>query len=205
MLEVMKLAIPLVAGFLLCGNVRAEILYVNPKGKAGKNPAYTTIQAAMNAAKPGDGIIVDKAAYTEDVVVTTPSLNLRGNNGPTLNGSIMVSANNFSVVGFLIQPQPGYSGIYFNNASGSSAGSAGGGGNKITGCSVDAIDFYNSSNCSVTNTEIDNSSYAFGIQNSENLVITNNHGSGVQQEFLTSTGYSLPDATDTVNNNTFTP
>jgi hypothetical protein len=203
MLEVSKLAIPLVAGFLLCGNVRADILEVSAKGKVGKN-LYTTIQAAVNAAKPGDTIIVDKATYTEDVLVST-SLGLRGNNGPTLLGSVTVSATNVTVVGFLIQPRPGYSGIYFNNASGSSAGSSAGGGNKITGCSVDAIGFDNSSNCSVTNIEIDNSSFAFGIQNSENLVITNNHGSGVPEEFLTSTGYSLPDATDTVTNNMFTP
>jgi pectin methylesterase-like acyl-CoA thioesterase len=209
MLEVSKLAIPLVAGFLLCGNVTAEIIEVNPQGKASKNldPAkvYKTIQAAVNAAQPGDVIIVDKASYTEDVLVTTASLNLRGNSGPTLLGSLTVSANNFSVVGFLIQPRQGYSGIYFNNASGSSAGTSKGGGNKITGCSVDAIDFYSSSNCSATNIEIDNSAAAFGIRNSEYLVITNNYGSGVPQEFLTSTGYSLPNATDTVNNNTFTP
>jgi hypothetical protein len=204
MLEVSKLAIPLVAGFLLWGNVRAATLEVNQKGKAGKNLTYTTIQDAVTAAQPGDAIIVDKATYTEHVVVSKPLI-LRGNNGPTLQGSLTVSGTGLSVVGFLIQPPLGYSGIYFNNASGWSAGDSAGGGNKITGCSVDAIDFYNSSNCSVTNIEIDSSAAAFGIRNSENLVITNNHGSGVPQPFLTSAGYSQPDATDTVTNNTFTP
>jgi parallel beta-helix repeat protein len=100
------------------------------------------------------------------------------------------------VLGFTIHPQPGNSGISFNNAPGSSAS-----GNTITGCSVDAIDISNSSGCSVTSNEIDNSSYAIGIRNSEYLVIMNNQGSGVQQVFE----YSMPDATDTVTNNNFTP
>jgi parallel beta-helix repeat protein len=204
MLEVSKLAIPLVAGFLLCGNASAQnnILYVSPKGKVRNHVAYTTIQAAVNAAQPGDGIQVESATYTEEVsVVNKGSLFLHAvgvaNNGPpTLNGSISCTATKLTVLGFTIHPQAGNSGIYFTNAPGSYAS-----GNKITGCSVDAIDIYNSSNCTVTSNEIDNSSYAIGIRSSEYLVITNNHGSGVPQVFE----YSMPDATDTVTNNNFTP
>jgi len=204
MFEVSKFAIPLVAGFLLCGNASAQnILYVSPKGKVRNNVAYTTIQAAVNAAQPGDGIHVESATYTEEVsVINKGSLLIHGvgvaNNGPpTLNGSIRCTATKPSVLGgFTIHPQVGNSGIYFNNAPGSYAS-----GTTITGCSVDAIDIYNFSNCIVISNEIDNSSYAIGIRNSEYLVITNNHGSGVQQVFE----YSMPDATDTVTNNNFTP
>jgi parallel beta-helix repeat protein len=203
MLEISKLAIPLVAGFLLCGNARAQnILYVSPKGKVRNHVAYTKIQDAVNAAKPGDGIQVEAATYTEEVsVVNKGSLLLHAvdvaNNGPpTLNGSITCTATKLVVLGFTIHPQLNHSGISFINATGSYAS-----GNTITGCSIDAIDIYNSSNCTVTSNEIDNSSYAIGIRNSEYLVITNNQGSGVPQVFE----YSMPDATDTVTNNNFTP
>jgi plastocyanin len=39
---------------------------------------YSTIQAAVDAADPGDLVLVDRGVYREEVTVTTPSLTIRG-------------------------------------------------------------------------------------------------------------------------------
>jgi plastocyanin len=39
---------------------------------------YTTIQSAVDAAAPGDLILIDRGVYREEVTVTTPSLVIRG-------------------------------------------------------------------------------------------------------------------------------
>ena len=39
---------------------------------------YPTIQAAVDAADPGDLVLVDRGVYREEVTVTTPSLTIRG-------------------------------------------------------------------------------------------------------------------------------
>ena len=39
---------------------------------------FTTIQAAVNAAQPGDWVLIDAGLYPEAVYVTTPNLHLRG-------------------------------------------------------------------------------------------------------------------------------
>jgi hypothetical protein len=39
---------------------------------------FKTIQAAVNAAKPGDWVLIDKGVYPEAVKITTPNLHLRG-------------------------------------------------------------------------------------------------------------------------------
>ncbi len=41
-------------------------------------PHFTTIQAAVDAAQPGDWVLIDAGVYTDPVYVTTPRLHLRG-------------------------------------------------------------------------------------------------------------------------------
>ena len=48
-------------------------------GVGASSPAkYPTIQAAVDAADPGDLVLVDRGVYREEVTVTTPSITIRG-------------------------------------------------------------------------------------------------------------------------------
>jgi len=50
---------------------------------------YPTIQAAVNAATPGDTIMVAAGVYQENVVVTTSDLRLHATNGVVLDGAAL--------------------------------------------------------------------------------------------------------------------
>ena len=41
-------------------------------------PHFTTIQGAVNAAAPGDWVLIDVGVYPEAVYITTPKLHIRG-------------------------------------------------------------------------------------------------------------------------------
>jgi Right handed beta helix region len=91
---------------------------------------YPSIQVAVDAAAPGDLILVDRGVYTEAVFVVTPSLTLRGvdRNAVILDGQfslgtgIMVGANgvaienmtarNYTLNGFYWTGVTGYRGSY---------------------------------------------------------------------------------------------
>src|SRR5258708_32931496 len=82
------------------------VLLVGPVGTAGAQ--YTSIQAAVNAAQPGDWVLVAPGVYHEkgyspnnnkdgrpapsEVFITTPDLHLRGMNRDT----VIVDGTNFS-------------------------------------------------------------------------------------------------------------
>jgi hypothetical protein len=60
---------------------------------------YTTIQSAVDAAKPGDWILIDAGTYHEAVMITTPHLHVRGmdRNKVVLDGQHM-AGNGIEVV-----------------------------------------------------------------------------------------------------------
>ncbi|EIE00171.1 plastocyanin/azurin family copper-binding protein [Leptospira licerasiae] len=124
----------------------------NPAARAGKDwkvaekfsgttrkvpQMYPTIQNAVDAAAPGDLILIDEGVYYEEVVVTTPSITLRGTDRNKVildgqfqraNGVIVVGANgvavenmtarNATLNGFFWTGVKGYRGSYitaYNN------------------------------------------------------------------------------------------
>lgn len=98
---------------------------------------YPTIQNAVDASKPGDLVLVDEGVYKEQVVVTTPSLVIRGTNRNKViidgefqrgNGILVVQADgvtienmtarNHTLNGFYWTGVKGYRGSYltaYNN------------------------------------------------------------------------------------------
>jgi plastocyanin len=61
---------------------------------------YPTIQTAVDAANPGDLILIDEGIYKEEVVVTTPSLIIRGQNrNKVIIDGEFVRGNGIMIVG----------------------------------------------------------------------------------------------------------
>jgi hypothetical protein len=105
--------------------------------KTGKR-IYSTIQAAVNAASPGDWVLIEPGVYAESVRVTTPGLHIRGmdRNGVILDGESLsvpggrngievfktnhVSIENLTVRNFERESQDGDNGneIWWNGGDG---------------------------------------------------------------------------------------
>lgn len=124
--------------------VVGDIQYTPPAGARGVLPVvdkatgvtrrvpqdYPTIQNGVDAANPGDLVLIDKGEYNEAVFVATPSITLRGvdRNGVVLDGKfelgtgIMVGANgvvienmtarNYTLNGFFWTGVRGFRGSY---------------------------------------------------------------------------------------------
>src|SRR5260221_8003822 len=127
-------------GVVVVGNVE-----YTPPGSRGLLPAvesatgvtrrvpqdYPTIQNGVDAANPGDLVLIDKGKYAEAVFVTTPSITLRGvdRNAVILDGKfelgtgIMVGGNgvaienmtarNYTLNGFFWTGGSGFTDYYF--------------------------------------------------------------------------------------------
>jgi len=74
------------------GQSHKGALYVSPSGKSGaadrncRSAAYSTVQAAVDAAPSGATVVVCRGSYTEDVIISTP-LTLTGKDGAVIDGS----------------------------------------------------------------------------------------------------------------------
>ncbi len=93
---------------------------------------YATIQAGVDAAAPGDLVLIGEGTYKEEVIVTTPSVTIRGvdrnrvilhgentrANGITIyaNGVAVenLTARNYTLNGLFITGVTGYRGSYFS-------------------------------------------------------------------------------------------
>ncbi len=119
--RVARSAATLAAVLLLAGAAPAGTLKV---------PAdFATIQAAVDAAVPGDVIVVSKGVYAENVVVAVGGITLQGKNavidGRYAGSCLSVTGDGVTVTGFTLAN--GGSGILFAGAAGAAAaaGSAG--------------------------------------------------------------------------------
>jgi len=91
----------LVAFSIVSINTKASTIYVDPSDAN----AYTTIQAAINAASDEDTVIVNASAtpYKEHVIVNK-SIILQANGKVIINGTINITADGVKVIGFTIVP-----------------------------------------------------------------------------------------------------
>src|SRR5512136_2379749 len=103
------LALVLAFSLLATTPVAASTLTVNT-GLPNMPPNYWTIQAAVNAANPGDTIMVAAATYNENVVINKANLTLKSQTvlgaiiKPTTSGSnaVYITADGVTVDGFEI-------------------------------------------------------------------------------------------------------
>jgi hypothetical protein len=74
------------------GHGKKGALYVSPQGKTGaadrncRSAAYSTVQAAVDAAAAWGTVVVCRGTYTEDVIISQP-LKLLGQHGAVIHGS----------------------------------------------------------------------------------------------------------------------
>lgn len=76
---------------------------------------FATIQDAVNAASPGDRIVVDAAGgpYVENVDIATPDLKLEGVDNPEINGTVSImAADGVRIDGFTIDSETNAVNVY---------------------------------------------------------------------------------------------
>ena len=68
----------------------------------GKNGTYTSIQAAVDSARPGGVVIVEPGHYFEDIHITKPLMLLArgGSSGTLIFGQLIVESSNVTIDGF---------------------------------------------------------------------------------------------------------
>ncbi|AKB36755.1 cell surface protein [Methanosarcina siciliae C2J] len=139
---------------------------------------YTTIQAAVDNASPGDTIIVYPGTYTEVIDVDVANLTIRslsGNPDDTIvrtfspSHNFKVIANNVTISGFNITGEGYYTGVFITGVSGVNIIN-----NKFSGNDC-AIQMESSGGCNlINNTVSDSTSYGFYLSSPSNCLLANN-------------------------------
>jgi parallel beta-helix repeat protein len=166
---------------------------------ANKPADFTTIQEAIDAADPGDAVIVSEGTYAEGQINVTKSLVLLANGTVTLNGlgekdGIYVAADNVAINGFRITNlNANYSGIRADNSKdvmimeNNVTDNSGYGGITLSNCkgcllrhnnvsqSGLGIEFQACSKVTVTDNTVANSPYGIRLADSNNNIIHRNN------------------------------
>lgn len=140
--------------FLLTGQInssRANTLHV------GKNRTFSSIKAALKAAKNGDTIIVHQGLYKEGNIIIDKSVYLKGEKMPVLDGQhryevLSIKSDYVTIKGFHIR-----------NSSKSTLDDPGG------------IKAYDVSRLLVEDNELSDNYYGIYLQYSDHCIIRNNH------------------------------
>jgi parallel beta-helix repeat protein len=174
---------------LLTINIFTFAIKISAAGTTRRVPGdYPTIQQAINAAVPGDTILVAAGTYPEYVCVNK-SVTLQGTNRQSIitggSGSttrvVDVKMSNVKISGFTVQgPALSYKGIYvepplqqyFTNINIT--------GNTVIGCN-DGIFYSRSSKCFVTNNTLQGNTYGIRLYDSNYNVVAKN--------FINASGY----------------
>jgi nitrous oxidase accessory protein len=140
----------------------------------GIHQQYPTIRTAVNAAQPGDTVVVKKALYYINNIIITKSITILGEDYPVLHGAnkfeiFTISGNRISIKGF-----------HFKNSGYSAM-------NDFA-----AIKIIDARNITIENNIIDNAYFGIHIANSEYFTIRNNTLSGLTRtEQTTGNGIHL--------------
>jgi len=141
---------------------------------------YPTIQKAINAAYPGDTILVAKGTYAEYVLVNK-SVILQGTNREskivgtsTPSRVIDVKVSNVKIFGFTVQgPTANYKGIYVEPPLGGKINNVNVTDNNLIGNNVGVLLSF-STNCFITNNNFDSNYYGVRLFESDQNTVSNN-------------------------------
>lgn len=142
----------------------------------GQEGSYKTIQDAVNAASPGDTIIVGRGTYSENIAVNKP-LTIKSSEGAPLtivqaavaNKDVFsLSANDIRIEGFTVTGLQGGAGISINNASRCVVT------NNIVYGNIRGVYLQSSAANDVSNNNLTNNGYGIYLDYSLNNTIFNN-------------------------------
>lgn len=177
-----KIVAPLVSILVLC--LLGSMLIVSVNGatlSVGSGSQYESITEALNAAQPGDTIIVSPGNYSENVVVTKSLTIEAANAGLTIvtaadpsKDVVRVQGQNVNIEGLTLTGATGASGVHVDHSSAC----------VITGISAHgndrAVYLDGATNCEVNSSNLADNGYGVYCDNSPNNTISGNVATGEQ-------------------------